>query len=131
MTCPRVWEVPEIVEIFLETVKRALEERVTDAEYCVYDRDMFDHFMRRPNPGVKVYACGAYSEWRRRYRLFVAPGAVIMQIIIPAKDITKFRCRVITDYDTVERHVKRRRHYEICIFRRPVELPNAAGMCTG
>jgi len=117
--------------MFLEVVKRALEERADINEYCMLDRDMFGRFFRRPNPGVKVYACGAYSEWRRRYRLFVAPGAVIMQIIIPANGITKFRCRVITDYDAVERHVRRRRHYEICVFRRPVELPNAGGMCTG
>jgi len=131
MTCPRVWETPEVVERFLEVVKRALEERVDVSEYCLYDRDMFGRFLRRPNPGVKVYACGAYSEFRRRYVLFVAPGAVILQTIIQAKGVTKFRCKLITDYNTVERHVKRRRHYEICIFRRPVELPNAGAMCTG
>ncbi len=130
MTCPRVWEMPEVVEMFLEVVKRALGEPPS-GEYCVYDRDMFGRFLRRPNPKLKVYACGAYSEWRRRYILFVAPGAVIQQIISRGNGITRFRCRVITDYNAVERHVRRRRHYEMCIFRRPVELPSASGMCTG
>ncbi len=130
MTCPRIKSTPEVLEMFLEVAKKALEEQPL-GEYCIYDRDMFGRFLRRPNPTLRVYACGAYSEWRRRYRLFVAPGAVIMQIIIPAKGITKFRCRVITDYDAVIRHVKRRPYYEICIFRRPVELPSAGAMCTG
>jgi hypothetical protein len=131
MTCPRIKSTPEVLELFLEVVKKAFSERPSVGEYCVYDRDMFGRFLRRPNPHLRVYACGAYSEWRRRYRLFVAPGAVIMQIIIPAKGITRFRCRVITDYNTVERHIRRRPYYEICVFKRPVELPNVSGMCTG
>jgi hypothetical protein len=131
MTCSRVG-VPEVLELFLEVVKRALAERVADTEYCVYDRDMFGKFIRKPNPEIKkVYACGAYSEFRRTYRMFIVPGAAVLQLIISAKGLTKFRCKVITDFDAVMRHVKRRRHYEICIFRRPVELPSAGAMCTG
>jgi len=126
MTCPRIWEFREVLGMFLEVVKRALEEPPS-GEYCVYDRDMFGRFIRRPNPQIKkVYACGAYSEFRRTYRLFVVPGAAILQII----NSGKFRCRVITDYGAVERHVKKRPHYEICIFREPVEFSDASFMCT-
>ena len=129
MTCPRIRETTEILEIFSETVKKALEERGDVNAYCIYDRDMFGRFIRRPNPEIKkVYACGAYSEFRRTYRLFVVPGAVVMQIIISP---SKFRCRVITDYAAVVRHVRRRPHYEICVFRKPVEFSSASFMCTG
>ena len=123
--CGRVWESREVLEMFLEVVKKALEERTSLSvdDYCVYERDIRGYIEPRPNAD-KAYACGAYATLFRSYRLLVVPGAVIVYDVY--LDVT--RCRVVRDYDAVVRLITRRPHYTVCIYDQPVEL-NRALIC--
>jgi hypothetical protein len=116
MTCGRIGEV---AEKFLETVKRALSERPL-GEYCVYDRDVRGYIVPRPRAD-RVYACGAYATIHRSYKLLVVPGAVVIYDV----DLSGERCRVVTIYDAVARHIARRPHYSVCIYDQAVALSRA------
>jgi len=117
MTCGRIGD---LFERFMEVVKKALEERA-GAEYCIYDRDIRGYIEPRPNPELKVYACGAYAALYRSYRLLVVPGAVVVYDV----DMDVARCRAVKSYDEVARLVMRRPHYTVCIYNQPTDLTRA------
>jgi hypothetical protein len=116
-TCGRI---DDMLDKFLEVVKKALEERADVDEYCVYERDVRGYIVPRPHAD-KVYACGAYATLYRSYRLLVVPGAVVIYDVDPVEA----RCRAVTDYNTVVHHLEKRPHYTVCIYSQPVELHKA------
>jgi hypothetical protein len=120
MTCDRINN-PTTLEEFLKVVRKALEERTSNAdEYCVYERDIRGYIESRPYAS-EVYACGAYATIFRSYKLLVVPGAVIVYDVY--LDVT--RCRVVRDYDAVVRLITRRPHYTVCIYDQPADLTRA------
>ena len=123
MTCGRV---NEVLDRFLEVVKKALEERADVDDYCVYERDIRGYIVPRPYAS-KVYACGAYATILRSYKLLVAPGAVIQYDV----DLDGERCKAIRSYDAVVRLLMRRPHYMVCIFETPTDDLNRALVCAG
>jgi hypothetical protein len=118
MTCGRI---EELMDKFLEVVRRALGELSNTSEYCVYYRDVRGYYYPRPNPELPVYACGAYASLFRSYRLLVVPGAVIAYNVY----IDDTWCRAFRDFDAVVRFIQRRPHYEVCIFEKPVDMQRA------
>ena len=119
MTCGRI-DVDMIREKFLEVVRRALLERPSVDEYCIYVRDVRGYLVPRPHAD-RVYACGAYATILRYYKLLVVPGAVIAYNV----DLSGERCRVLKDYNAVERYLERRPYYTVCIYDQPVDLTRA------
>jgi hypothetical protein len=120
MTCGRIDD-PVIREKFLEVVKRAFGER-TDAEYCIYDRDIRGYIVPRVNPQIeKAHACGAYATLHRSYKLLVVPGAVVVYNV----DLSGELCRALRDYDAVLRYITRRPYYTVCIYDKPVGIDKA------